>query len=111
MKKITILLCSAMLLAANLTQAQTVDYPVNVARNSSQRSVTLTWDKSIDPSVVAYKVYYSYPGSTLKVLSLSNVNTIKVSSLTRNKTYTFYVTALTATQESVPSNSIMYATF
>ena len=111
MKKI--LICAALLLAAVHTQAQEINFPVAVAKSSSQRSITLTWDKSTDASVVAYKVYYSYPGITPKVLSLGNVNTIKVSSLSRNKTYTFYVTALSSssTWESIPSNSIMYATF
>lgn len=75
----------------------------------SKKPITLQWDKSPDPSVIGYKVYYSYPGIAFRVLQIGNVNVAELDRLTKGKMYTIYVVSFNSSGvESPPSNSVSY---
>lgn len=76
-------------------------------------NVTVTWDKSIDPSVTGYKVYYGTNAGVWPFTVNSGTNIVcTVSNLVANTIYFFVVTAYNAQAvESLPSNEVGYKPF
>ena len=70
-----------------------------------QRSITLAWDPSTDPSVVGYRVYVgSACGVYTNVIDVGAATTVSVPGLTVGATYYFAVTAYNSLGVESPSS-------
>lgn len=76
--------------------------------NAQAKQVTLIWDPSNDPQIVAYRLYYGTVSRSYdQQLDIGVATTAIVSNLADGITYFFVVTAFTAQGvESQPSNEV-----
>src|SRR4051812_45204967 len=72
-------------------------------------ALVLQWDKSPEPDVSGYKVYYGLASTTPSVVDRGTNRSCTFSSLTAGQSYSFYVTAYnSAGLESNPSSPFSY---
>lgn len=76
----------------------------------ASHSVILSWNPSVDHSVVGYNVYYgTASGVYSQIIPVGNVTSVTVSNLVTGVTYFFVVTAVDSVGlESLPSNELSY---
>lgn len=72
--------------------------------------VTLIWDRSLDPTVMGYRLYCGdLSGGHTNRMDLGDTNWMTLTNLAETRTYTFFVTAYAAGDvESEPSNTLEF---
>jgi hypothetical protein len=74
---------------------------------STTSSATLRWNAVTGATITGYKVYVGEaPGQYSRTITVGNVTSSTVSSLTVGRMYYFVVTAYNSAGESTPSNMV-----
>ena len=100
LKAILFLVCAVSLIAQPLPQSAPSAAPV-----PHTETVTLAWDASTSTNVTGYRIYYWQPGGVTNYSNVGNTTKAIITGLTWPTS--FYATALSEDDESLPSNLLL----